>query len=149
MNFLSKIYKAASKSNYKGSPLDARTLNEVDEEIRYIIQSINILPFVNRTLWSCAGYGKAGSAPRHPGEIPKGDPLGHKPGVGGMFMVSYNKNMNYKQFHKQISDISSNFKILGTVSRKHNHLTKDEIGYTYYFSSPIVQWKKVQRILEK
>lgn len=61
----------------------------VDVEIRQVIAALNRLPFVSRTLFSCAGFGRAGLASRTPGDYSSDDPTGHLANQSGYVTIEY------------------------------------------------------------
>lgn len=74
-------------------------LRFVDEDIRALIRDLNELPFVECTVHSCAGCGRAGDFRRNPTDHPKGDPAGHFKGKAGYVTVAYRRESDWQEFH--------------------------------------------------
>ena len=101
----------------------------IDVEIRDIISALNRKPFVLQTLFSCAGYGKAGTDVRHPHEIPPSDPLGHVPRSSGYVVIAYRRDHpQWKPFHQAMSSLVDRVRSMD-VSRR--ELQAPVFSYTF------------------
>jgi hypothetical protein len=92
----------------KGQPLPPQVVNTIDPGIRDIVTEVNALPFVRRTLFSCAGYGPQGDQTR-PGEhkpyLPDKE---RRPGRAGLcqgyiFLEYDPSNKDWQAFNAHIS----------------------------------------------
>lgn len=78
-------------------------IESIDVEIRDIIVAVNALPFVERTLFSCAGYGTAGTS-RNPDDAPAGDLTGHDADNAPYLVVAYRAGSAYQAFHDAMTE---------------------------------------------
>lgn len=95
----------------------------VDLEIRDIIQAINNLPFVEKTLYSCAGYGKQGDIITY-ADLP--DSHGEIENEG--YVVIMYKKKGWEEFHDELSSMAQKVRLDKDKSIKCNCPV-----YTYHF----------------
>jgi len=102
-----------NQANDLGRPLSQGVIRSVDVEIQKIVQAINLLPFVRRTMYSCAGYGKHG--------IGVGRSPGHDPS-GYVVIVYEPKDIEWRMFHGDLTEILPNSEPATRIFRKNNRL---------------------------
>lgn len=107
--------------------MSKRSAATVDWEIRDIINSLNDLPFIKTTMFSCAGYGQAGDSNRHKAETPKkGSPTEHHPNATAYVVINYDNSDEAKDFNNELFHIV--------------HETKLHKTYTKKFRSPVITY---------
>ena len=124
-----------------------KDLEVIDVEIRDLIRALNEVPWIFGTLYSCAGFGRAGKTPRHPNEIPKNDPFGHLPKVEGYVMVAYEKGVE-KESGRAFHNIFTKFfdKVIKNV---YWTKTLKRPIFSYYLYKPSkMKWKSITKFVE-
>lgn len=134
-------------------------LSKVDWEIRDLIRKLNKLPFVDSTLFSCAGHGRAGESPRrrHPNELPPDDPTQHHPigGCwGGYVAIAYRPTQDWRPFHDALSLVSHTTKRRnGFEQRTARRLGRPVRSYRVYGPSGSLgelksAWSRVESVID-
>lgn len=144
-----------------GNPLPQKLLLTVDPQIRSLIARINLLPFVETTKHSCAGYGKSIGlvlAGPHIGTTHRSD--AHPPGKRAYVVIQY-RGEDWRSFHEDLTNVvehaydahvehpahhSPNTHSY-VVVEMHNlsHDGKDSPSPAYYARA----WKKVRAVVDK
>lgn len=99
----------------------------IDKEIRTIMRKFNSLPFINRTLFSCAGYGEATNS--HTGEIIEE----HADYCGAAYVFFVYEKSQEKQFRKFEKDLMA-LEVVHFTIQDDNGKYKKKCKVAYYMN---------------
>lgn len=158
---MTSIYYKGEVYVEAGKAFDPFLLLAVDPKIRDLVEKINLLPFVAKTHFSCAGYGPHA---KYYAVYPDRDWIVKNKNFGKIhtrgfayLMIEYDPKASWHQFHKELRQIvaSSNKEVPVSMDF---YTRKGRSIFTYYLLPPSTKappksyrkkWNQVRDLVQK